>query len=251
MLTSLPAAQDQEINIDHLLRSKQFIEDVMLFLGHDLRNQLSVLALANSSLALEFQNAQTERQQQALKRIKQATFTLQRTAHRYLNIAHIEDTKFQPSPKFIDPFKEIIEPLLLLYEDDLAETGQRYQIDIVPSGILCWADLEFLYSIMENLLENAIKFGNPDGLIRIEVAERGREHEFSVWNSGSGIQINDLDIIFERFAQGTDTKTTYGSGIGLYLAKKMIEAHTGRVWADTRPGEWACITFTLPRRAVG
>lgn len=72
---------------------------------------------------------------------------------------------------------------------------------------------------------------------------------FSVTNQGVGIPAEEVDRIFERFhrVERHDARETYGHGLGLYIARKIVEAHGGRIWVETTPGAGATFLFTLPR----
>jgi two-component system NtrC family sensor kinase len=174
---------------------------------------------------------------------------MQNIAHNYLSLARLEQDMFTVRPTFVDLEREIFEPIQLGYSDLLAETGQDCVVKMSSSNTLVWADCVLLKIVYDNLLSNAIKNGERDGTIILSFSERGSEYEFSVWNSGPGIERERLETIFCMFGHPMDKEG--GSGIGLYLVRKIIEAHGGYVWAESQPGAWANFIFTLPNREMG
>jgi PAS domain S-box-containing protein len=106
-----------------------------------------------------------------------------------------------------------------------------------------------LEQVLNNLVSNAIKY-SPDGG-RIEVSGRASAGEVivTVSDEGVGIPLKEQPRVFERFFRGTRERhqRTPGAGLGLYLAKAIVEAHGGRIWVDSNPGEGAAFSFTLPR----
>ncbi len=112
-------------------------------------------------------------------------------------------------------------------------------------------DFQRLKQVLYNLLSNALRYTPANGHIEMTVKRlwgaQGRI-AISVHDSGPGIPSQDLPHIFDRFYRGdtSRTRTTGGSGLGLAIAKEIVEAHGGRIWAESRPGEGTTFTFTLP-----
>ncbi|MBI4728514.1 MAG: GAF domain-containing protein [Acidobacteria bacterium] len=103
--------------------------------------------------------------------------------------------------------------------------------------------------ILSNLLDNALKYSRADGTIAIEVADGCGEVRVSVSDEGIGIAEEDLPHIFDRFRQASGGGRGRGSvGLGLYIVRGLVEAHGGRVWAESNQGRGSIFTFSLPRR---
>lgn len=213
-----------------------------------MRNRLAALRLAADRLHFEFEGALSQRQEKAVSRVDESIHSIESTAQKYMNLAKLSDLNFRINKVPIDPIRDIIDRWTSLNAELLEKTDQTLMLEPTCSGILAWADPEMLYSVFDNLLGNAIKYGEEKGLITIRILERGSSLSFRIWNSGAGIPPEKLETIFERFSRENTKSGASGCGIGLYLARLIVEAHGGRIWADSRPGSWACFTFTLPQR---
>jgi PAS domain S-box-containing protein len=109
------------------------------------------------------------------------------------------------------------------------------------------ADETRVEQVLANLVSNALKYA-PEGEIKISGQARPEQVIVCVSDEGPGIEAKDLPHIFDRFYRSTTAvKQTKGAGLGLYLARAIVEAHGGRIWADTSTGAGARICFSLPR----
>ena len=111
------------------------------------------------------------------------------------------------------------------------------------------ADPARIEQLLNNLISNAIKYSPEGGAIRVSGKTMPEEIEVSVSDQGIGIPVEEQSRIFERFFRVDDalSRRTQGSGLGLYIAKAIVEAHGGRIWVDSAPGRGTAISFTLPR----
>jgi signal transduction histidine kinase len=111
------------------------------------------------------------------------------------------------------------------------------------------ADLDRIVQVLVNLLSNAVKFIEPQhGRVRIALAEEEGFLRVDVRDNGPGVRPEHRELIFEKFRQAGDPLTgkPQGSGLGLYISRRIVEHSGGRLWLSSRPGEGACFSFTLP-----
>ena len=121
----------------------------------------------------------------------------------------------------------------------------KIEIDFPPDFPPVAADPEKVEEILTNLLDNAIKFTPRGGTITIKGEVSENEALVTVADEGIGIPLRDRDRIFDRFYRVEDdsTKSTRGTGLGLYICKTLIEAHGGRIWVEGELGKGSRFTF--------
>lgn len=129
------------------------------------------------------------------------------------------------------------------------QTSQhQITLDFPPNFPVILADEDRLGQVFANLLSNAIKYSPAGGAIQISGQVRPDQIILCVKDQGAGIAPEDAPHIFERFYRSTNTsRITKGAGLGLYLARAVVEAHGGKIWVDPDPQQGARICFSLPR----
>ena len=100
--------------------------------------------------------------------------------------------------------------------------------------------------MLTNLVGNALKFTGPGGRITLGVDADATEVTFAVTDTGAGIAADRLDRVFERYYQ-SQFADRRGLGLGLHIARSIVTAHGGRIWAESRLGEGSRFAFTVPR----
>jgi len=100
--------------------------------------------------------------------------------------------------------------------------------------------------VLVNLLHNAIKFTQPGGQVTVRAVQQERAVRFAVSDTGIGIAEEDLPRIFERFYKVDRSRATSGTGLGLAIARHLVEAHGGRIWAESQVGKGSTFHFTIP-----
>ncbi len=121
-------------------------------------------------------------------------------------------------------------------------------VDFPKNFPIVMADEDRISQVITNLLSNAIKYSPDGGEIRISGQVHPQYLVICVSDKGPGIAPDDIPHIFDRFYRSSEAaKKTKGAGLGLYLARAVVEAHEGRIWVDPKPGDGARICFSLPR----
>jgi two-component system, OmpR family, phosphate regulon sensor histidine kinase PhoR len=165
---------------------------------------------------------------------------------RFLEFARLDLRIMAPQPQPLDPAEECREVVKLL--TPLAEArGMRLKLELQPGLPQMQADPLLFRRVLENLLENAIKYGFPDTDIELSVRQEDQDIFFVVRDQGPGIPQEDLSHLFEIFYRGRESGSAPGFGLGLATVKRIIDAHGGRIWLDTAAGAGTSFSFTLPR----
>lgn len=124
----------------------------------------------------------------------------------------------------------------------------EFEVDFPDNFPVVLGDDHRLAQVLSNLIANSIKYSPKGGTIRIKGTVRTEQVVVCVSDQGPGIAPGDIPHVFDRFYRATEaSRTTKGAGLGLYLARAVVEAHRGRIWVDPTPNSGARICFSLPR----
>ena len=127
--------------------------------------------------------------------------------------------------------------------------GLALTSDLPPPDVRTFCDRERILQVLSNLIGNALKFTAEGGSIRVSARERQREVTFAITDTGCGIAGDQLPHIFDRYWQAKSARD--GIGLGLSIAKGIVEAHGGRIWVETKIEQGTTFFFTLPNHPLG
>jgi len=163
-----------------------------------------------------------------------------------LTLASAEDARLV-EPRWFD-----LELFLDDIERDMPLFGhRRYEVERARGSL--YADQDRLTQVLRNLIRNAVSHTSEEDTIRLTVQPRGSRVEFAVADSGPGIGEDQLEEIFERFhrTDASRARDRGGSGLGLPIARALVEAHGGHIWAESGLMGGATIRFELPGYSSG
>jgi signal transduction histidine kinase len=145
-----------------------------------------------------------------------------------------------------------LRPLVSRVLSEIEVTRHRHDVELaqeVPDDVpTVFADAERVHQVLFNLLDNAVRFTPPGGRICVSASGHNGSVDITVRDTGPGIAAEHLPRVFERFYR-VDTARSRdegGTGIGLAIARSVVEAHGGRIWAESEPGKGSTFTFELP-----
>jgi two-component system phosphate regulon sensor histidine kinase PhoR len=220
---------------------REFVANV----SHELRTPLASIKAAVETLqrgALNDEAAATD----FLERISVEVDHLTQVVQQLLDLSRLETGKTQ---LHIEPInvREVLEEATRRVEPQAKLNGVDLAVDASAGLPEAMADRVSLQETVMDLVDNALKFTDPDG--RIDVTARDIEEglEIVVSDTGAGILPEDLPHIFERFYKADRSRSSGGTGLGLALAKHMVQAQGGRIWAESVSGQGSRFHFTLPR----
>jgi len=214
---------------------------------HDLRTPLSVLRMS-SDVATGGSNLTPERLARVLATVARQVTRLERMADDLLDSVTIEAGKVTLRTADVDA-REVVTDLVEQYR---ATSSSRHTIDLAVPDAPVWlsCDRMRIEQVLANLLSNAIKYSPEGGLIRFHLVERGGDVVFTVHDEGVGMNETDAAMAFEPFRRSDVLRSQVpGSGLGLFIVRRLVEAHGGRIDLRTSPGEGSTFEVRIPASA--
>lgn len=225
-------------------RAARVREEILAVVAHDLRNPLNTLHMGCSLLLDVTTTAEQPAERKQLKMMHRAGQSMKRLIQDLLDASRIEHGRLpverQPEVMtvILDEAVQLLRPLAEAEGIHLVhETGAE-----LPTVLV---DPARIHQVLSNLVGNAIKFTPRGGRITLRAQSDGRDVRVAVIDTGPGIAAEQLPHIFCQFWQGERTDTR-GIGLGLAIAKGIIQAHGGRIWVESRLGAGSEFFFTLP-----
>jgi two-component system phosphate regulon sensor histidine kinase PhoR len=225
------------------LRLERARRDFVANVSHELRTPLASVRLLIETLlngALEEPETATRMLHQMLSEVDSIT----QLAQELLDLSLIESGQMPMQLKRAD-LGEIVAEQIIHYEP-LAQQKHIVVKNDVPEEMVVEIDQKMIGRVLGNLLHNAIKFTPDRGSISIGADPVDDKIKVSVADSGVGIPQEDLPRIFERFYKVDRARGKSGTGLGLAIARHVVEAHGGKIWAESVEGKGATFFFTLP-----
>lgn len=210
--------------------------DLVAVIGHELRTPITIAKSAVRTLGKRGASMDDATRQSTVDALGRNIDRLERLVEDLLFVSAVNDGPAALSPEEVD---------LCDLLDSLA--GFRTSVEHPRHPVLVEADGAKVAHAVRHLVDNALK--HSDGEVVIELLERPDEVEVAVVDTGVGIFSGDIPTLFRRFRQldGSSTRSTGGTGTGLYVSRRIVEAHGGRIWCQSRLGQGSRFAFTLPR----
>jgi PAS domain S-box-containing protein len=220
-------------------------DEVLGIVSHDLRNPLSAISMCARVLA-ETPPANDADRRELLATIRESTDWMNRLIEDLLDVSNIERGQLSLEARPEEP-SQIALQALHMFEVEAQANGIALEARLPTNMPLVVADRTRVVQVLSNLLRNAIKFTPRDGRIEIRAAPRERAIAFSVTDTGPGISAERQARVFDRYWQSSTGARQRGSGLGLSIAKGIVEAHGGRISVRSVPGEGSEFAFTIPQ----
>jgi signal transduction histidine kinase len=220
-------------------------DDFMGIVSHDLRNLLAgIVTSADVLVAQSDQAIAAGHVRAGATRIRRYAARMNRLIGDLVDVASIDAGKLMVTPVEADANVALAEAVDTFQAAATAK-GQSLSLEIEQQPLSAPFDHDRLLQVLANLIANAIKFTGPGGTICVRAESVDAEVHISVRDNGPGIPGHMLESVFQRFWQrGADDRR--GLGLGLYISRSIIEAHGGRIWAESTVGEGSRFTFSLP-----
>lgn len=211
--------------------------------SHDLRTPLASMTGAAQVLLDQQATLSPADRDALLESVRDEGERLGRLVGNLLDLTRIESGGQEPKREWV-PVEELVESALLRIEKALA--GHDVKKTTPKDVFVVPVDPLLVEQVLVNLLENAAKYSAPGTPIEIDVQREGDEARFEVRDRGRGIPSGEAERIFDSFHRAQSSEGVAGSGLGLALARAVVRAHGGAIWARNRDGGGAVFAFTLP-----
>jgi len=219
---------------------RDFISNV----SHELRTPLAALKALTETLqagALEDPPAA----HRFLEQMETEVDSLSLMVNELLELSRIESGRVPLNLKSTRPI-DIIDPAYERLRLQAERAGLILAIECPDDLPPVLADATRVQQVVVNLLHNAIKFTPSGGQVIVHAEQQDRVVRFNVTDWGIGVAAEDLPRIFERFYKADRSRATSGTGLGLAIARHLVEAHGGRIWAESEVGKGSTFYFTIP-----
>lgn len=230
-------------------QANQFKSQFLTNITHELRTPLSSMVLYADMLMKGKMGSLTPAQHNALDTILRRGKEQLRLVNELLDASRL-DAKQLPLTLASVSLTDLVREAIAIVQPQVESKRLQFELQFPPDPIAVEADRSRLLQVLNNLLQNAAKFTPLNGRIQVSVIPRSDEIEVAITNTGEGIDPQDLPFIFERFYRGrsSDATDSSGAGLGLYIAKELVELHGGRLRASSSGEGKTTFSFILLRQ---
>jgi light-regulated signal transduction histidine kinase (bacteriophytochrome) len=217
------------------------LEQFAYVASHDLQEPLRMVATYNELLSEHYKDSHDEKTEKYIRHALDGAKRMQQLVKDLLSYARIDTQGRSPTPiKSGDVVKSVLHSLEVAIKESQAEIV----CDDLPT---VHADTVQLAQVFQNLIGNALKFhGTRPPYIHIGAKLNNGEWTFQIEDRGIGIDKEHSDVVFQMFQRLHERGRYDGSGIGLAIAKKIVERHSGRIWFDSEMDKGTTFYFTIP-----
>lgn len=226
--------------------------DIMAIVSHELKNPVSVVHTTAETLYEGYLGNLEPQQQEIVEKIIRNCNYLEDIIRSYIDFAKVELDNIEAFTKKIDLVSQVVLPIAEIPENQKNYQNMRLVLNL-PDQLVVAADPNLLKIVVTNLINNAIKYGRKNTDIVISLTDEGNIAKLSVYNEGVGISAEDIKSnLFNKFSRlkQKGTEGIKGTGLGLYMCKKIIEKHKGTISVESQEGSWVKFTVNLPKTAA-
>jgi two-component system sensor histidine kinase BaeS len=224
---------------------RQLLGDV----SHELRTPLTVIKGSMEALV----DGVLPADKQTFQQIEQETDRLQRLVNDLQELSRVEAGAYELDLQPIAP-TTLVEKAIQRMERQFRDKGVTISTSLVPDLPIVQGDMDRLMQVLINLLGNACQYTPEGGQVQVQAKRQGREIVIAVTDNGIGISAEHLPHLFTRFYRVEKSRSRQaggGSGIGLTIARHLVEAHGGRIWAESAGvGTGSTFAFSLPAQKI-
>ncbi len=233
--------------LDDLQTTDHLRRELVANVSHDLRTPLATLQGYIETLLIKDANLSKEKRREYLHiAIKHCT-RLNKLVTELFELARLDASETKLKPEIFN-LVELTEDIIQKFSLSLREKNIRLKAKYVSTELFVYADISLIERVLENLLENALRFVTKHGLITIALEESEQQIQIKVTDNGIGIPKSDLPFIFDRFYQLDKNRHVESkhSGLGLAIVKRIVELHGSEIEVSSIPDQETKFSFALP-----
>lgn len=234
-------ARNFNLMAQQLGNTETFRSDFIANVSHEFKTPIS--AIEGYATLLQNENLSPEERREYIERILSNTRRLSSLSGNILQISNLENQDVRPVSK---PFAldEQLRQIIILSEPEWAKKNIHLDIDL--ENISYNGNQNLLAQVWQNIFDNAVKFAPAEGTVRVTMRRKEDTIEVAFADNGSGMSEAVMARIFEKFYQGDRSHKSSGNGLGLALAKRIVELHGGHIQVSSREGKGSTFTIALP-----
>jgi PAS domain S-box-containing protein len=239
---ALRGVLDRERSASERLRELDVLKnDLVAVIAHDLRGPIGVVRSLLHLFGTDWASSTDEEKLQTIDRISLRMETLGALVDDVFDVAHIASGQLRVDEVDVD-LRDTVERVV----SDVQATAPQRVIDVQLDAVWVIGDRQRTLQVLTNLVSNAVKYSPPDTPVVVTTERILDEVVVSVVDRGAGIPVDQQPLLFERFTRLSQSAGTPGSGVGLFIARSLVEAQHGRLWVESAPGAGSTFRFALP-----
>lgn len=225
-----------------------FKTQLLSLASHQIKSPLAAIKGFTSILLDELYGPLDTKVKDTLLKMKRAEDALVSLINTLLDLRKVEEGRMDYQFGKVD-FKKLVSEIMEELEPLATEKKLEFTFDAASPAIYISADREKFKQIIQNLIDNSIKY-TPQGFVKVALKEEGASVVFSVQDSGLGINPELIPHLFEEFIREERVrKEVMGTGLGLYIARKIVDAHSGKIWAESKGVNQGATFYVALRKA--
>jgi signal transduction histidine kinase len=240
-----------EADVEKVRLAERMRRDLIGNISHDLRSPLTSLQASLETMVMKEPQLTAEERRSFLSISLRNASSLQKLVEELFEMAKL-DARQAPLKREPLQIAELAQDVTLKLAPQAEKAGVSLSVDMARELPLVACDIALIERVLTNLIDNALRYTPAGGSVRVGLAPRNGGVRLSVSDTGAGIDPEDLPHVFDRFyrADKSRDRATGGAGLGLAIARQIVELHGGALEVDSRPGEGTRFSFTLEAGAA-
>lgn len=229
------------------IKSEKARKEILSGISHDIRTPLTSIIGYVDALKDDIATSEVERKAY-IEIITRKASGLKQLLDELFHMAKIDADEITLKEEQLD-FAEITRETLIEFLPNLKKEGIELKMVIPEGKCIITADRLSLHRIIGNLIKNSLDYGREGKILGVELTETPKDYQLTIWDQGAGIADEDMLHIFERMYRGNQSENRLykGSGLGLSIAKALVEKHHGKIWIESIPWERTAFGFSIPK----